>query len=65
MVMWLFEGIRRLSLKEARELPKQKLCVLCQGALLRMAERAPKFPYQWIPNGYICSMCNTCYMGVP
>lgn len=65
MVMWLYEGIRRLTLKEMRQLPKDKLCILCAGDLLRLAERMRVYPYQWVPDGYICSKCNICYMGVP
>lgn len=65
MVMWLYCPDRRLSLKEARDLPKAKLCLACGGALMRLAERNLTFPYQWVPDGYICSQCNLCYMGVP
>jgi hypothetical protein len=65
MVMWLYSGQRRLTLKESRDLPKTRACIVCEGHLLRIAERAPVFPYPWVPNGYICEKCNLCYMGVP
>jgi hypothetical protein len=65
MVMWMFEGIRRIKVSELLGIQKQRSCVLCQGYLLRLAERGADPPYPWIPNGYICSKCNTMYMGVP
>lgn len=65
MVMWLYVPDRRLTLKEMRELPHAKACLACGGDLFRLAERMRVFPYQWVPDGYICSKCNLCYMGVP
>jgi hypothetical protein len=64
MVMWLYMPDRRLTKKEAEELPKLKACLACGARLHRIAERMPDPPYEWIPNGHICSKCNLCYMGV-
>ena len=64
MTMWTYLPDRKLSTKEAREVPKEKKCLACAGKLLRVAERADYFPYVWVPNGYICSKCNAMVMGV-
>jgi hypothetical protein len=64
MVMWLYVPERRLTASEARALPKAKACLACGAKLLRVAERCDYFPYQWVPNGYICSKCNLLHMGV-
>jgi len=65
MGMWMYTQFRRLTPREMREMPKQKTCLVCGGALLRTAERATSFPYPWLPNGYVCSKCNVGYLGVP
>jgi len=66
MVQWLYVPDRRLTLKETREAPKNRECIVgCGGHLLRVAERVPVPPYQWLPNGYICDKCNVMIMGVP
>lgn len=64
MVMWLYVPDRRLTKAEMRDMPKDKLCLACGAGLLRLAERAAYPPYTWTPDGYICSKCNLCYMGV-
>jgi hypothetical protein len=65
MVMWLYVPDRRLTKKEMTELPRTKHCLACGGGLMRLAERMTTYPYQWVPDGYICAKCNLCYMGVP
>lgn len=66
MTMWVYLADRRITKKEVEQLQsKQRQCFSCEGKLLRMAERCDYPPYQWVPNGYICSKCNICYMGVP
>jgi uncharacterized protein with PIN domain len=63
-MMWVYVADRRLKKAEAEAMPKAKACLACEGLLYRLAERRPEPPYQWIPNGYICSKCNTMFMGV-
>jgi hypothetical protein len=65
MVMWVYLPDRRVKLKELERVQKIKECLACGAKLLRIAERAPDYPYAWLPNGFICSSCNAMYMGVP
>ena len=64
-MMWVYMPDRKLKAAEMRDMPKLKACLACNSLLLRLAERVAEPPYQWVPNGYICSKCNLCYMGVP
>ncbi len=63
-MIWLYAAIKRLTVKQMADLPHVKKCLLCEGRLGRLAERQLVFPYVWVPTGWICTMCNTCYMGV-
>jgi ribosomal protein L40E len=64
VVMWVYVPERRMRKAEAEAMPKAKECLACGSLVLRLAERRPEPPYQWIPNGYICSSCNAMFMGV-
>lgn len=65
MVMWLYVPERRIKSGELAKVQLQRSCLVCAGKLARLSERAPAPHYQWVPNGYICTKCNLCYMGVP
>jgi hypothetical protein len=65
MVMWMYVPERRIRVSELERVQKLKECLACGSLLLRVAERAPDYPYHWLPNGFICSKCNLSYMGVP
>ena len=62
MAWWLFTGDRRLSRTEVLDLRKERRCYGCDGFLLRLAEREPRYPYRWLPMGYICEACNHTYL---
>lgn len=64
MVMWWYLPTQRISAAVARSIPRDKLCLSCLGPLARIAERNIKAPYMWVPCGYICTKCNTMFMGV-
>ena len=65
MAMWIYVPDRKLTAGEARTMPKDKACLACGAKVWRLAERADYYPYVWVPDGWICSKCNLCYMGVP
>lgn len=64
MVVWSFVADRRLRKAETDSQPKDKTCLFCAGALLRLAEREPFKPYHWKPCGFICSVCNAVFVEV-
>jgi uncharacterized protein with PIN domain len=63
--MWVYVPDRKMSAAQMRDMPKLRACLACAAKLLRIAEREAEEPYRWFPTGYICSKCNTMYMGVP
>jgi hypothetical protein len=66
MPMFLYESVRKLSKREAEAfLGKARQCVLgCAGTMARIAERSQVAPYPWVPEGYICTKCNSMVMGI-
>ncbi len=65
MTMWKYVPDRRVTLKERRKLPDTLTCLCEQAEWHRVAERFGKPDYQWVPSGYICTGCNTMWLGVP
>lgn len=63
-MMWVYEPIRRVRKAEFENVTRDRACLLCDGTVVRVAERRPEPPYQWVPNGYICQKCNSMFMGV-
>ena len=63
-MMWVYEAIRRVKKTEFISVTETRACLLCDGTVARIAERKVEPPYQWVPSGWICTKCNSMFMGV-